>query len=170
MKQILIAILITITATSGYAQKCIESFIKTKPDTQYIISGENNDLVIDSKTNLMWMRCSIGLTWDGVGCSGDSSKYSWQQALNLASEYVFSGYDDWRLPNFKELVSLIEISCFNNAINEFIFPNIEEYDYFSSTPSKLDVTKVRTVNFDLGSGNISRAKEDNLAVRLVRNY
>jgi hypothetical protein len=38
----------------------------------------------------------------------DGNGMTWPQALNYAENAIFSGYDDWRLPNAKELQSLLD--------------------------------------------------------------
>jgi hypothetical protein len=65
----------------------------------------NNDLadnedgtITDSATGLMW-------TQDGTG-----EGVTWQDALLYCEEMDWAGYDDWRLPNAKELQSIVDYS------------------------------------------------------------
>jgi hypothetical protein len=64
----------------------------------------------DLKTGLMWMRCSMGQTWDGVTAQGDAEKYSWDGAkkaiANMNKEGGFAGYSDWRLPDIDALKTI----------------------------------------------------------------
>ena len=55
----------------------------------------DTDLVMDNLTGLMWTR--------------DANMFgqrTWQQALDDCNGLEFAGYDDWRLPNRRELLSL----------------------------------------------------------------
>lgn len=64
--------------------------------------GKNNFVdngdgtVTDLATNLMWQQAD-----SGVG-------YNWRQALSYAEALDLAGYDDWRLPNAKELQSIVD--------------------------------------------------------------
>ena len=58
---------------------------------------DNNDgTVSDLATGLMWQKSDNGQT------------YNWQEALNYAENLVLAGYSDWRLPNAKELQSIVD--------------------------------------------------------------
>ncbi|WP_405598123.1 MULTISPECIES: DUF1566 domain-containing protein [unclassified Pseudoalteromonas] len=119
----LLIVFITIfTFSIAKAQECSESIIKTTPNEHFSINGDGT--VTDKKTNLMWMRCSLGQTWDSNNCSGDTSSalLTWRNALNIAESETFASYTDWRLPNVKELETIIEHSCHSPAINKYIFP------------------------------------------------
>ena len=78
--------------------------------------------VIHTKTGLMWKRCAEGQTWDGATCTGGASSFTWQNALAAAASSTFAGHDDWRLPNVKELQSIVESCGYNPAINQTVFP------------------------------------------------
>ena len=57
-----------------------------------------NGTISDKATGLMWMQ-------------NDNQKgILWQEALNYAENYEFAGYSDWRLPNVKELQSIVDYS------------------------------------------------------------
>ena len=52
--------------------------------------------VTDSATALMWSQADSG------------SGMNWEDALSCAEDSTLAGYDDWRLPNAKELQSLVD--------------------------------------------------------------
>jgi hypothetical protein len=58
---------------------------------------DNGDATItDEATNLMWMQDDSG---EGM---------IWEDALSLAENFEFAGYSDWRLPDVKELQSIVD--------------------------------------------------------------
>lgn len=70
----------------------------------------------------MWKQCTEDLI--SADCSaGTLASYTWKQALNLASTEDFAGFTDWRVPNLKELRTVVARNCYNSSINETIFPN-----------------------------------------------
>jgi len=64
--------------------------------------GKNNFVdngdgtVTDRATGLMWVKADSGKTMN------------WEQALEHAESLEYAGYDDWRLPNVKELQSIVD--------------------------------------------------------------
>lgn len=67
---------------------------------------DNGDgMVSDQATELMWMKADSGAF--GVGPNGDGT-VNWEEALDWADNLVHAGYDDWRLPNAKELQSIVD--------------------------------------------------------------
>ncbi len=77
---------------------------KGKKITHYVVY--ENGTTLDTRTNLLWQRCTFGETWDGTQCTGKPEEYSWEEAITLTSH--FAGYDDWRLPSIVELGSLVD--------------------------------------------------------------
>lgn len=55
-----------------------------------------NGTITDNATGLMWLQDDSGM---GM---------SWEEALNYAENFEYAGYTDWRLPDAKELQSLID--------------------------------------------------------------
>lgn len=133
---------------------------------------DNTDgTVTHTKTGLTWMRCSLGQTWNGATCTG-ASGYTWQNALAAAKNTTFpaGGSTDWRLPNDKELESIVEQSCDSPAVNATIFPNSMSDWYWRDTSNAADSSGAWSVYF--GNGNNGdfaiQYKTYSLYVRLVR--
>ncbi|MCJ8314994.1 MAG: DUF1566 domain-containing protein [Saccharospirillaceae bacterium] len=168
MKNIVIICLLSLVALNSVAQICPEGIKQTKPDTQYLITGDNDDLVIDTQTGLMWIRCSLGQMWDGNSCTGTATTYNWQQALNAADTHSFAGFSDWRVPNLKELESLVEPACYSPAINQSIFPNTNSTFYWSSSPTAINTANAWNVIFRFGNNYYSDKNYNAVSVRLVR--
>ncbi len=74
-----------------------------------------------------------GLTWE----QGDATAANWETALARCEGLSLAGYTDWRLPNIRELTSLLDIR-YKPAINHVFFPQVDcSYwsEYWSSTSS-----------------------------------
>ena len=83
---------------------------------------DNGDATItDNSTALMWMQNDSG---EGI---------NWKVALAYAETSEFAGYDDWRLPNVKELQSIVDYSYSPSATNpDEVGPAIDPI--FNCTP------------------------------------
>jgi len=83
---------------------------------------DNGDgTITDASTGLMWQRDT------------DPGKMSWEEALSHCDGLSYSGYDDWRMPNIKELASLPMLTKHNPAANTIYFPDTQPHNYWSST-------------------------------------
>lgn len=136
----------------------------TTPTADFVDNGDGT--VTHKLTGLMWKRCGEGQAWSGTTCTGTLATYSWDQAMG-ATGSVYAGHDDWRLPNVKELATLVEQRCWWPAINHEIFPAVPSDSYFwSSTPGAwTDVAWFLSA----ATGSISHTDRFRLnEVRLVR--
>ncbi|MEA5446446.1 DUF1566 domain-containing protein [Gammaproteobacteria bacterium AB-CW1] len=121
-------------------QKCVDNVSRSNlPDD---LMPMPDGTVIHAEYGLMWMRCSIGQEWDGETCVGAPTTLDIQSALLEAAESGHAGYDDWRVPNIKELDTLTERSCAHPAIDLNIFPN---------TPRKSHAISATAVDWGAGS-------------------
>ncbi len=166
MKRLLPLVFCAFTA-SGLAQTCLTSGIETTPDDNF--SELTDGTVLHVTTDLVWQRCAQGQTWDGTTCNGEATKYTWQEALELAHEASASDLLGWRLPNVKELASLTERLCVRPAINATFFPATAPDDFWTSTPSTSDPDRAWVVAFFNASHSIKQ-KDRYVSVRLVRSY
>lgn len=127
--------ILLLSCSYSYAQSCVNENGAITPSTPTGDFVDNlNGTVTHTKTGLMWMRCSLGQSWNGSGCEHTAASYSWQGALNAAKGHSFAGYSDWRLPNINELESIVEERCWAPSINSSIFPNIPPNWFWSSSP------------------------------------
>lgn len=99
-----------------------------------------NGTVTDLRTSLTWAKCTIGQTYtlatNSCSGSGATSYPTWAEALAAAEAYSVNNISGWRLPNIKELGSLVDRSCAEPTINLTLFPNSVSSVYYSSTPFK----------------------------------
>jgi hypothetical protein len=85
---------------------------------------DNGDVVTDNLTGLMWTK-NANLP------GGDKT---WQQALDYCNNLTLGGYNDWRLPNQKELYSLTDFSRYHPSLpTGHPFTNVQDDFYWSST-------------------------------------
>ncbi|MEQ3653902.1 MAG: DUF1566 domain-containing protein [Glaciecola sp.] len=165
-----IASLVSLMVLSSFTQAQEEQFcLSTAPmsaSTEQFRAFESGQ-VLHLSTNLMWMRCALGQTWDGETCLGEANPYTWKEALDSSVSYEFNGSSNWRLPNIKELSSITERSCTRPSINEELFPNTRPDDFWTSTPSMTDPERAWVVAF-FNSSNSIKEKNRAVFVRLVR--
>lgn len=96
---------------------------------QYHNNGDGT--ITDLVTGLMWSKSP---DMNGDGELDVTDKLTYDQAQNFASDYEVGGYADWRLPNIKELYSLIlfsgkDPSGYEETSTEGLLPFIDT-DYF----------------------------------------
>lgn len=96
--------------------------------TRFIHIGTGiNTLVKDLATGLMWPADG-----NSVGChSGVICR--WVVAIDYANVLDFAGFTDWRVPNIKELMSIVDFIRSNPAIDIAKFPNTVSGRYWAST-------------------------------------
>ena len=158
------------TVIQSHAQTCNPNISRAAPDSRYEFL--NNDTEVkDNQTGLIWQRCSIGQNWNGITCvySGISA-YNWAEAM-YNTKIAGNG---WRVPNIKELRSLVEEACYEPAINEHIFPNSwpDRY-YWSSSPVAYPKGHIWTVYLKTGlvgsMGFLSSGSGQSNSLILVRD-
>lgn len=74
---------------------------------QNSFSDNGDNTITDSATTLMWMKDDSGAL--NVGDDSDGA-LTWDEALAWAENLEYGGYSDWRLPNAKELQSIVDYS------------------------------------------------------------
>lgn len=154
------------------AQTCAPDILPINPTSQYSIA---NGTVVDQRTGLMWDQCTWGQS--GATCAiGSASTLTWQLALGvaaLANASQYKGYGDWRLPNIKELRSVVELCRRAPTINDVVFPNTSGLDYlsslfWSSSPSANYPDSAWIVNFYYGASWDFEPRGAQYRIRLVR--
>lgn len=168
-KKSLALAIFTLLPVITLAQTCQTASIPaTTPTNRFTVN--NNGTVSDTKTGLMWKKCSEGQS--GTDCSGGSAAtYTWQLALQQAQTVNngggFAGYSDWRVPNVKELLTIVEEQCVQPSINLTVFPNTPSNVFWSSSPDANYSSFAWFVYFGSGSSD-NYGKGYDSYVRLVR--
>ena len=165
-------IALLVSTTAAMAQVCkTESIERSTLPEQFLDNGDGT--ITDASTGLMWMRCSLGQTYTEGRCSGSARSFSWSGGLTAANSLNsaggHAGYANWRVPNIKELSSIVEYQCHSPAIDLAIFPDTPAETYWSSTPVDTSTGRqaARSIHFVYGS-DLSPTIGSRL-VRLVRN-
>ena len=101
--------------------RCVRDIPNNEENFESLKFSDNfNDTVTDTTTGLIWQKTS-------------QKKMSWEDALIYCNSLKLAGYDDWRLPNIKELWSIINIDSDDSVINEEYFLKTYPSEYWSST-------------------------------------
>ena len=144
------------------------------PDSRYIDHGDGT--VTDTATSLMWMRCtysSTGIAYDAASntCNGDISDHGWGAAMMAVDPTVsfnYANYGDWRLPNAKELASLVAFNSYDPAINATIFPGVISDEYWTASPAPTGRNYALAIDFTNGYSTSSQ-RHNKLNILLVRD-
>lgn len=136
--------------------------------------------VTDNCTNLEWQRyghgssdgynvpaavedCFAGGTYSSSYCT-----YSWQDALKYCDGLTLNSQSDWRLPNARDLWSIIDHSRFSPAIDITKFSSTASGLYWSSTTTACRSSNAGAVDFDVGGMDAGSSKFSSTYVRCVR--
>jgi len=170
---------------------CPVSFPATGQTTTYAM-GDDGDIqagaalsytdnldgtITDNNTGLMWEKK------DAAGGINDKDAiYNWVDALGFIDTLngnMFAGHDDWRLPNVKELHSIVNYENADFAVSAEFDTNCVaactvlacsctgSSFYWSSTSFVLSPLGAWSVNFTVGLPALD-SKDDALRVRAVR--
>lgn len=128
--------------------------------------------VHDASTGLVWRRCVEGQVWTSAGCAAttDPQVYNHEQALLRAKAQATTD-KRWRLPNAKELTSIVRRDRAEPAafIDEVAFPGTRTTYHWTSTPVVSQPEQAWTVYFGYGSTGSNQWRGLQHAVRLVRD-
>ena len=83
-----------------------------------VINGDGT--VTDASTGLMWQQ-------------GGAGTMIWESAISYCEGLSLAGYTDWRLPNPKELFSIVDYNEHAPAIDTTYFPDTKNTQYCSSS-------------------------------------
>ena len=127
------------------------------PNPRFTDNGD--ETIIDNLTGLMWPANAQQI----------STSMSWTEALDACDNLIFAGYDDWRLPNVKELHSLTNFAECGPALPyEHPFHNVQIANYWSSTTAENDHDVAWCL--DMNDGELLRGEKNYLySVLAVRS-
>jgi len=118
--------------------------------------SKNGNIVTDSITKLQWQDDTIG------------TKMKWTEAIEYCENLTLGTHSDWRLPNLKELTSIVDDSRVSPSIDTSIFENTTTSGtYWSSTTYAIKNEYALGTNF-LNGKHIHKSKTISYYVRCVR--
>ena len=110
---------------SAHANKFIRC-VRADDGAMYLYNDfvDNGDgTVSDRVTDLTWQKEV-----------DDDARRVWKVALHYCESLTLAGKSDWRLPNFIELISLVDYTDYDPALDESLFPNThKDLFYWTST-------------------------------------
>ena len=117
----------------------------------YVNNGDGT--VTDTTTGLIWQQ-----TDDGI-------KRTWKDALACCEQLSLAGHDDWRLPNVRELETLVAVDRSKPAIDP-LFSRRSDY-YWTGSTQTFSPDLAWTVDFQYGKVYWA-GKTDSCYVRCLR--
>ena len=131
----------------GMFVRCVRGDEDVYGVNDFVDNGDGT--VTDEATGLMWQQADDGET------------RNWEEALAYANEAQIGGYDDWRLPNTKELQSIIDYTKTTiPVVDESVF-TISEADSYFWTGTTLGDFKAQACYVAFGYGwSIPTGSED----------
>ena len=125
----------------GFWALCVRNNQKT---ISFVDNGDNT--ITDQKTRLIWQK------------QDDGSKRSRENALDYCENLTLGGSSAWRLPNIKELESIVDDNRVSPSINTSYFTNTKSgsnSDYISSSEYLASSNYSWTVTFNSGEASIA---------------
>jgi len=97
-----------------------------------IFVNNNDGTITNNATGLMWQQVDSG------------SGLDWENALAYAANSTLAGHDDWRLPNIKELQSIVDYTHSPSASDEANLGPAIDTDFFQITALPSGTTNYST--------------------------
>jgi hypothetical protein len=141
------------TGEDGETQAGLEG-----PTPRFTDNGDGT--VTDNLTGLMWLQ--------DANCPGGT--VGWQAALDwvgsfntttvACTNYAAMTFTDWRLPNVREVLSLVDFGEVGPALPAgHPFENVQSSFYWSSSTAVNDPANAWTINFGTGDSGIGGDKD-----------
>ncbi len=125
---------------------------------------DNGDTVLDQASGLIWQKQTADTTGNGSITWHDG--VNWQEALAYCEGLILAGQSDWRLPNIRELSSLVDRSTHSPAIDPVFM--CESGNYWSATTRYDQSVYAIEIDFQYGEDDSYYKSYDANYVRCVR--
>lgn len=186
-----------------FPSKSLAQCLAVTKDSERFEIVNSGQVIKDHDTGIMWMRCPVGQKWQGGKCSGriehmffslaSGKPTSWHGAdAKLLSTFDGKpvakisafGAQDWRLPKFSELKTIVNKQCNSNDQNSaFYISLVKKPDGEPPTTTMLTASRLRSDRqikfrrsmhedffyFDLVTGELNHNSITGI-VRLVRRF
>jgi hypothetical protein len=119
------------------------------------LTNNGDSTVTDSVANLMWQ--------DGIWAT--ASTITWDMALEYCEDLSLAGHTDWKLPDIRELESLVDTAYHSPAIDAAAFSDASHIGdvFWSSTTAGL-AQDAWTINF--GTGGTGTGTKSSLGFKI----
>ena len=98
-------------------------------------SPNNDGTVTDMSTGLTWQQADDGVT------------RNWAESLTYCENLTLAGASDWRLPNVKELQSIVDYTRNNPALNTGVFAQTDPAGWFWSSTTHVSTRNGGAANY-----------------------
>jgi len=124
-----------------------------------IFANETNksNVVLDKKNAIYWQ--------DDLASQENSQ--DWDDAVEYCHKLVLNSMNNWRLPTFNELLSIVDYSRVDPAINP-VFEYVNEDTYWTSVDFSATSSRAWTIDFRTGKSYYSY-KTTNHTIRCVKD-
>ena len=72
------------------------------------MGGGSEDIYVDSASGLMWQANDMGKKYNGFEATGTKNSFFNKEIINVCGDLKYAEHEDWRLPNIKELTSIVD--------------------------------------------------------------
>ncbi|SFV68620.1 FimH-like protein [hydrothermal vent metagenome] len=113
-----------------------------------------SDVRVDKESDLVWQDNKIIIQED------------WTSAISYCKELSLGGYQNWRLPEIDELMSISDKNNYSPAIKKYFKYTKNDY-YWTITAYTSDISQAWILNFINGSASYDK-KSTRYWVRCIR--
>jgi hypothetical protein len=126
-------------------------------EERFLDNGDGT--VTDKCTGLIWQKETADIDEDGA--IGDGDLLNWQDALKYCESLDLADHRNWRLPNMRELQSIIDYGRINPAIDPIFGTAL---DWYWSSTSYVD-SSVYAWGVRFNSGHVGDSGHDGKVLR-----
>jgi len=117
-------------------------------------TDNGNGTVTDRVTGLIWQQAEV------------PNSFFLSDGVTYCSTLSLAGHSDWRLPSRIELLSIVDYTLQEPAIDSTAFPNTSATTFWSSTPAGSGYAWA--VSFDIGGSGAYNVGTVSFKIRCVR--
>jgi hypothetical protein len=124
---------------------------------QLDVSASEWVAVLDTTTDPIWSAEDVS-----------TKRLTWKQAKAAVAKFELLGAHDWQLPTRVQLLSLVDDTCADPAIDVAFFPSCKPNFYWSSTPAAFSPAVCAWFVYFYDGSAYYFDQDDNYFVRAVR--
>ena len=122
-----------------------------------VAANASSNIVLDKRNHVYWQD----------NTESAQSSEDWEDAVNYCHTLTLDGLREWRLPTFRELLSIVDFGKVKPAVLD-AFDHTAEETYWTATPFAANFSRAWTIDFRSGVTYYSY-KTTNHAVRCVKD-